>query len=500
MLCASIILFIAPLALPAQQADSIPAFPGAEGFGSYTPGGRGGRLLRVTNLDADGPGSLQWALDQEGPRVVVFDTCGVIRTDLIIRHGGLTILGQTAPGCGITVRGMLATLYDATGQARYPDIVIRFLRLRPDSHPGVSWADALQFSGVRNCVLDHMTFSWGSDETVDIYTSQNMTVQWCSIEESETEGHSEGRHNYGLINGPDGGRISIHHNLFAHHARRNPALGEGPADVRNNVIYNFRDGLSHEGHEPDVPEFNLVGNYYRRGPSDTMFPFNFIDGVYYHVRDTYIDGRTFRGMIQDPWDEADSLYGLQYYSNRGRKAAGEFEVPPVTTHTPQEAYELVLDRAGCFPRDTVSRRTVAEVRERAGQWGRRDPGDLMAGLPAPAKPRDTDRDGMPDAWERGNGLDPADSTDHATVMASGYTAIEQYANMLAAELVERGESPPPKGDLDGNGRRDIFDLLALLRKLTGSAGQDWEADLNYDGRVDIFDLLEMLRQIVAGGD
>ncbi|MEA2062579.1 MAG: pectate lyase precursor, partial [Gemmatimonadota bacterium] len=431
----ALILAIAGTGLRAEGTrGSLPAFPGAEGWGATTPGGRGGRVIRVTNLNTSGPGSLQEACSAEGPRIVVFDTSGVIPGPVSIKYGQITIAGQTAPGAGITIKGMLSTPWDPEGLARYEDLVIRFLRIRPAPIPGVSWADGIQFTGVRRCVLDHVSCSWASDETVD-FNAQDITIQWCAIEESDTEGHPKGRHNFGLLfTSPDSAKASIHHTLFAHHSRRCPAICNGPADIRNIVAYNFRDGLSHEGHQPYIQGFNIIGNYYKTGPSDPhIYPFNFIPGVSYYLRDNYIEDRTsgFSGLIQDPWAEADSLHGFSYYADKGTKALKEFEGPPVTTHTPLEAYGLVLERAGCFPRDTVSRRTISEVRSGTGTWGRRDPGDLMAGLSMRAAPADTDGDGMPDAWERAKKLDPEDGTDHSTVMESSYTAIEEYVNMLA---------------------------------------------------------------------
>ena len=166
-------------------------------------------------------------------------------------------------------------------------------------------------------ILDHLSCSWACDETIDIYSARDVTVQWCSIEESAITGHPEGRHNYGLISGPRGENVSIHHNLFAHHARRCPAIANGPADVRNNVIYNFRDGLSHEGHKPNDRGFNVIGNYYKRGPSDPkIFPFCFRGDVSYYLRDNFVEGV---GIIQDPWAEANKLPGLKYYARQGAR-------------------------------------------------------------------------------------------------------------------------------------------------------------------------------------
>jgi hypothetical protein len=323
---------------------------------------------------------------------------------------------------------MLATRYDPPN--RIEDVIVRFLRVRPPDARGNS-GDAIQFSQAQRAILDHVSCCWACDETIDIYGAQDITVQWCTIEESAITGHPKGRHNYGLISGPSGQNTSIHHNLFAHHARRCPAIANGPADIRNNVIYDFRDGLSHEGHLPNDRGFNLIGNYYKRGPSDSkIFPFCFQGRTAYYLRDNFIEGV---GLIQDPWAEADKLAGLAYYAKRGRKVDQEFAVANVTTHSPQKAYELVLKRAGCFPRDAVTQRTVREVRSGTGSWGRAGDGALLGGLRPLPEPQDTDQDGIPDSWESRQGLDPHDPTDHGHVMRSGYTAIEEYGHRLADE-------------------------------------------------------------------
>jgi len=411
------------------QEGTLPAFPGAEGFGADTPGGRTGRVIKVTNLNAVGPGSLQEAASAEGPRIVVFEVSGVIQGPVEIKHGRISILGQTAPGAGITIHGPLTT----KPGPELEDIVVRFLRVRATPHTGFN-QDALSFDNVRKCILDHLSISWGSDENMGLYNAREITIQWCANEESDPVGYPDGRsHNVGLLSGPGGTRISIHHNLFAHHSRRCPAVAHGPTDIRNNVFYNFRDGLSHEGHISNNLGFNLIGNYYKRGPNDQhIFPFCFTDSVSYYLSDNYIDSV---GLIQNPWREADRLYGLKFYAAWGVRAAREYLVAPVATQKPQEAYELVLARAGCFPRDSVSLRTVEEVRTGSGSWGRHEPGNLMAGLKAQAPPKDTDRDGMPDDWERANGLDPENGSDQNRIMKSGYTAIEEYCNMLARNLL-----------------------------------------------------------------
>jgi len=427
-------------------------------------------VIKVTNLNTSGPGSLQAACSAEGPRIVVFDVSGVIHGDVRIEHGQITIAGQTAPGGGITIEGMLrGPAYNWVRDTTYiEDVVVRFLRIRPlpgTSVPGRDW-DAIQLGRVNKAVIDHVSCSWANDETIDIYVSRNVTIQWCTIEESDPTGHHKGQHNFGLIGGPRSWNVSLHHTLFANHRRRCPAFANGPADIRNIVVYNFRDGLSHEGHPPNNRGFNLIGNYYKAGPSDpNIFPFCFVDTISYYLRDNYIEGV---GMIQNPWAESDKLYGLRYYAHKGRRAGQETPVPPVTTFSPQAAYSLVLEKAGCFPRDSVTRRTINEVRNGTGEWRRRDPGDLMAGLTPRPPMKDTDNDGMPDCWEEANGLDPTDSGDHNRVMASGYTAVEEYCNMRARELIEKKGWQEVKSKESGTGCRPSIKGIKMVRIPGGS--------------------------------
>ncbi|MFC1544942.1 polysaccharide lyase family 1 protein [Gemmatimonadota bacterium] len=465
-----------------EQLNSLPAFPGAQGFGSTTPGGRGGRVIKVTNLNTSGPGSLQAACSAEGPRIVVFDTSGVIPGDVVIDQNRITIAGQSAPGAGITIQGRLMTPYSR--EARFSDIVVRFLRIRPDPSTGAS-GDGIQFGRVSNCVIDHVSCAWGNDEVIDVYNANKLAIQWCTIEESDTEGHNKGIHNFGLINGPDGGRFSLHHTLFAHNRRRNPAVAHGPSDIRNIVVYDFRDGLSHEGHPPNNLGFNLIGNYYKPGPSSPdIFPFCFVDTISYYLRDNYIEGV---GIIQDPWAEADKLYGLRYYAQKGRRAVKETTVPHVTTFTPQEAYELVLDQAGCFPRDAITNRTIEEVRNGEGEWGRHEPNGLMTGLSTWSPLKDTDADGMPDCWEEANGLDPTDGGDYTRVMESSYTAIEEYLNILARRLIETKGIMSEPGDVNADGKVGFSDLFPLVWAVI-SGTYSWASDINVDSRMSMGDL------------
>ncbi len=429
---------------PSDPGDEDPqpvlAFPGAEGFGAQATGGRGGRVIKVTTLAASGPGSLQEALDQGEPRIVVFAVSGVIEADPIrIRHGDLTIAGQTAPGAGITIRGRLY------GADAANNLIVRHLRIRPAfAGEGGGSYDGIQLVESGLAIFDHVSAAFAVDETMGIFTVTDITVQWSTLSMSAIEGHPEGQHNYGLLSNRP--RVSLHHNLFAHHSTRNPACARGPVEVKNNVVYNFHRGFTH--HNPPSGQFNIVGNTYKQGPDGSAKPFALDDtpgeGLAYAIADNFVDDPgDYLGIVADPW--ADALFldvygslgkGEEYRATREHDFAAAYpDYIPITTQTPQAAYAAVLEQAGAWPRDIVTLTAVAETEQRTGEWGARIPADLMAGLTPGTPPPDGDDDGMADAWERSHGLDPTDGSDHATLMPSGYTAIEEYINALADQLL-----------------------------------------------------------------
>lgn len=431
-LCFYVLLIISPVI---ASGDALPAFPGAEGFGAAATGGRGGEVIRVTNLNSAGPGSLNAACAASGPRIVVFDVSGVIYGDVTIRNPDITIAGETAPGGGITIAGRFLTSYNYSVQ----NIIVRFIRIRPP-HLSGNQGDGIQFTRASNFILDHVSVSWGTDETIDVFESRNFTIQWCTIEESAPfGGHPDGDwHNYGLINGPNGWNSTIHHNLFAHHRRRAPAIANGPADIRNNVIYNVRDCFVHDN-PSNNGGFNIVGNYYRKGPNqpeNPMFPFGFAQGIEYYLSDNYIDHPPHLDqVIEDPWTEGQHYVGLNFYSERGVRVTTPFEMPPVETHSSEEVYRIVLEKAGAWPRDVVTLRTVDEVRRRTGEWARQVPDDLMAGLTPESPPQDSDGDGIPDYWKIMHGMDPDSPDANGDFNGNGYTNIEDYLHYRAALLI-----------------------------------------------------------------
>ena len=239
------------------------AFPGAEGFGKYTTGGRGGLVYKVTNLHDSGLGSLRWAVEAKGPRVVIFEISGTIelKSRLNVREGNLTIAGQTAPGDGITLKNYPLRVIGAN------NVIIRFIRVRLGDLPGLE-SDAFEAIGVNNMIVDHCSFSWGTDETCSVYNVENVTVQYSIISEGLHDSvHEKGPHGYGSLLG--GTNVSLFRNFMAHFWTRMPArssLGSknGIVDIRENIFYNWGFRATDNGANTTT---NLFRNYYKPGPA-----------------------------------------------------------------------------------------------------------------------------------------------------------------------------------------------------------------------------------------
>lgn len=459
----AVVLFGAALAPGAAQA--FPGFPGAQGFGGGVTGGRGGEIIKVTTLAESGPGSLREALETPGPRTIVFAVSGVIDLGepnpddvfdegdtsnvLTITEGDVTIAGESAPGAGITIRGRLYAAYDEG----VGNIIVRHIRVRPSAWNGPDddgeQYDALRFSLNSQVLVDHVSVSGGVDENVDIYEGSDVSFQWSIVAEGATEGHPEGEHNYGLLN--YGGRISVHHTLFAHNKNRDPALALGPAESINNTAYDVRHGFVN--HNDASGEMNLVGNTFIQGPEDSLIPFFFDGGenVSYWLADNAVDDPgDYVGVIDDPWSDpyfADVIGASEAVRADAPFAFGGGLYEAVTIDPSGEAHAAVVACAGAFPRDVVDARILEELANREGSWGAKYPDDLLAGLTPTPPAIDADDDGMPDEWELANGLDPSDGSDHAAVQASGYTAIETFLHGLASEIACGG---PPVTETTGD--------------------------------------------------
>ncbi|MBN2560505.1 MAG: pectate lyase [Phycisphaerae bacterium] len=425
------------------NAASVPAFPGAEGFGAKAAGGRGGRVIAVTNLNDSGPGSLRAAVEAKGARIVIFRVSGniALKSSLRLRDGDITIAGQTAPGDGICLKDFGLDLSGAN------NVIIRYLRVRPGDSSGTA-LDAVGGRSGENIIIDHCSMSWSVDECVSIYSgARNVTVQWCLISESLYQSvHGKGHHGFGGIWG--GRNASWHHNLLAHHSSRNPrivgkSVGGQLVDLRNNVIYNWGYNSTYGG-DGDV-RVNLINNVYKPGPatrenvrarlanpSKGEEPRNWWVAGNLAVGSPEVTANNWLGVHPSGGIAVDDL-----------RAKGPFEVATVTTQSAEEAFELVLNQAGAtLPRrDRLDARIVEEVRTGTARFGETyeaggkgiiDSQKTVGGWPdlrATTAPADSDGDGMPDEWELRFRFDPkAPSDGPQDKDRDGYTNLEEYLN------------------------------------------------------------------------
>lgn len=429
--------------LNAQQL----AFPGAEGWGRYSKGGRGGIVLRVTNLNDNGPGSFREAVTNPAPRIVVFDVSGTIdlKSPLHITSPYLTLAGQTAPGDGICLKRFPLRIRNTH------DIIIRGIRIRPGIESGLigSEIDVIDLDSSQNVIVDHCVFSWSTDEGVNTWHGAKfITVQWCVMSEPLNHSiHEKGPHGYCASIG--GYKASFHHNLLANGAARNPSIAgnnQNPTvmlDFRNCVMSNWE----HRSCDGKPLSINLVNNYYKPGPAtkeDVKRRIARIDNAekmgfscLWYVDGNYVEG--FSEISANNWaGGVDFEDGTFSEKNRSKIA---FESAPVTTQTATEAYELVLKYAGCYlNRDSQEKRIIEQVR--TGKYsltknGLIDKVEQVGGWPIlkTAKlPQDTDKDGMPDEWEKKNRLNSSDASDAKTISGNGYMNIENYINSLLPDI------------------------------------------------------------------
>jgi len=424
---------IEPVDPASFKAPVLPAFPGAVGFGAKTTGGRGGRVIKVTNLKTTGPGSFAEALGAKGPRIIVFDVSGVVpkgtgRKDAYpCTDGNFTIAGQTAPGPGIALEGLL-TIRGAD------NVLIRHIR---DRFAGKDGVDSIGFSHCNNVMIDHVSVSWGADESLTLAHTKNATVQYTTIEESRLcwEGGDEA-HNFGMIIG--GGPSSLNHILFAHHHERTPVPQFGIyLDYRNSVIYNCKTGL----HKPPPGGGNFVGNYLKHGPGGLFSP-----RIYHPIGGMAAPDINLKKTTRPVFAGGNYLtHESGYYEPGTGLSAGEPQrIPPAKTYVAEEAYKRVMATGGALPRDEITARCIYEVRTGTGLWNEQFPhGDWRSRMKGGAAPADSDGDGMPDSWEQAhmlNSRDPKDANKTVPEGASmgdrhkGYTYIEYYINELADTL------------------------------------------------------------------
>jgi pectate lyase len=438
------------------------AFPGAEGFGKWASGGREGKVLIVFNLNDKGPGSFREAAEAKGKRIVVFAISGTIHLETKVSiKGDVTIAGQTAPGDGIC-------LADQSIGLGGNNIIVRYIRFRMgDKYQNGGMIDGAgaddAFGGVRrsNIIIDHCSLSWSTDEVFSIYAGDSTTLQWNLIAEPlnysyhfETGDKDYEHHGFGAIWG--GKHLTAHHNLFAHCSNRNPRFDgirntpEENVDYRNNVVYNWGGNNIYAG---EGGSYNIVNNYFKYGPSTSK-------SVRYRIvnpgkRETapvipfgkwYVQGN----YVDEAVDVTSNNYKGIHMGNNGteddKKTAVLAEAVPaeaIPVQSATDAYEAVLRMVGAsHRRDTLDERIINDVKNRTGGFI-----DVQGGFPhgtpyeltvnawphlktAPS-PADADKDGMPDEWEKKNGLNPSDAADAvAYKISKGYTNIEVYINSL----------------------------------------------------------------------
>lgn len=532
-----ILTSMAAALMSAAALAQAPAFPGAEGHGRYVTGGRGGKVIHVTNLNDKGTGSFRAAVTGNSKKIIVFDVAGVIPLASNLTIGAnTTILGQTAPSPGITLRYYTVQPED--------NCIIRFIRLRRGQEKDINdGADATWQRNKTGIIFDHCSFSWSIDEVASFYDNNNFTMQWCTVAESLTNpGHSKGAHGYGGIWG--GKLASFHHNFVGHLMNRGPRFNgarygwtgytsnkdydtykwENPVqaenvDFRNCVMYNAQ-GTCYGG--PGGGQINIVNNYYKAGPSHSL-KIKTLNGIkvsvssgkergsqdritqvtvsssgnsdkkhpeYYEMTSRYfISGNTTettKGTItknQDwkgvEYDKGTYTYNGEIYSADKKNFYGDavahqtidgvscvkikMDNPAptgeVTTHSAAEAFSKVLAYGGAsLYRDEIDARYMEEAKTGTAQYKgsiTQSPGiidkvsdvngytESTFGTASRPADFDTDKDGIPDAWELANGLNPNDDSDALTYSLDGkgyYTNLEVYANSLVEDIMKQGNA------------------------------------------------------------
>ena len=450
------------------------AFPGAEGGGMYTTGGRGGKVIHVTTLADKGAGSLREALSQKGARTIVFDVAGLIELNsaLEISSGDVTIAGQTAPGDGICIKNY-ATVVKAD------NVIVRFVRFRMGDEKKQE-DDAFWGRYHKDIIVDHCSMSWSTDECSSFYANVNFTMQWCLLTESLCKSvHGKGDHGYGGIWG--GKNASFHHNMLANHTNRNPRIDHpeiygsyvsthrGNVDVRCNAIYNWGDNVTYGGEDG---WFNLVNNYYKPGPASADRKY-FVEaygkydkeGVRYADKypELYLSGNvnTSHSLENGPagisWKDGSSWGNYQTVNPSAHRISGpSSEDIYTTTHSASDAFARICSSAGAsLKRDAVDARATGDAQSGKATYadggngsknGIIDTQSAVGGWPIYSassaelsRITDADKDGMPDWFEEQFGLDKADAADsNAKTLdhMKRYTNLEMYLHYLVRDIVQ----------------------------------------------------------------
>ncbi|WP_317048509.1 pectate lyase family protein [Echinicola strongylocentroti] len=372
MLCIHLSFFSHGQDAGQSESEKALAFPGADGFGKYTSGGRGGKVYVVTNLHDEGPGSLREAIRKKEPRIIVFVVSGNIKlkSSLDINHGDLTIAGQSAPGGGITLQHYPMKI-------KGDNVIIRYIRSRMGDEEGVQ-DDAMSSLRNKDVIIDHCSLSWATDECGSFYDNENFTLQWCIISESlNASVHEKGNHGYGGIWG--GNKATFHHNLIANHASRLPRFNgartskdpqKEVVDFRNNVIYNWKSNNAYGGEQG---HYNMVGNFYQPGPATTSNEDRVIE-PYAPYGQFYLAENTNSNDCKVSQDNRLGVDGVE----AAEKVLVGTPFPFIMgqeTEKASIAYLRVLRNAGAsYSRDQVDKRLLKEVRKGKSTAGKNHDG------------------------------------------------------------------------------------------------------------------------------
>ena len=470
----------ADFAIPSVEEDGVArAFPGAEGGGMYVTGGRGGKVIHVTNLNDKGAGSLRAAIEEKGARTIVFDVAGIIelQSALKVQNGDVTIAGQTAPGDGICLKNYNFRIHAS-------NVIVRFIRCRMGDEKKTE-DDAMNLytgdNNLQDVIIDHCSLSWSTDECGTFYGMTNFSLQWCILSESlRNSVHGKGKHGYGGIWG--GTNATYHHNLLAHHDSRNPRLDhdyvstlKGPVSLVNNVIYNWGDNSTYGGESAndnnEYKKYNIVNNYYKPGPATAAGKVRFIDPWtkacdnctkktgsttivpgHFYMDGNVMDG--YDGLTGDNWTGTTAAAAVIANIKSDAKFSYAEKATSLSLQKATDAYTAVMGYAGAsFKRDQVDTRIARETKNgnytytgsNGSTNGFIDTQADVGGWPAyaatddeVAKVKDTDGDGIPDAVEDAFGLDKASAADGAakTLDKNGrYTNLEMYLHYLVKDIV-----------------------------------------------------------------
>ena len=486
--------------VPAKMAAQTPAFPGAEGFGMYVSGGRGGKVYRVTTLEDTGKeGSFRYAVNQKGARTIIFDVAGTIhlKSDLYVRNGDLTIAGQTSPG-GICIA-------DYGFGIRTENVIVRFLRIRPGDVCGTE-VDGFGGFDHGHFIIDHCSVSWSVDECLTAYANDYTTVQWCLVSQPLNYSvhpktlYTDGKpHCYGGVWGGD--HATFHHNLIAHAVSRTPRFGsrytmqerglEDLTDMRNCVVYNWCGVGCYGGSQMKI---NMVNNYIKPGPATDQH----YAGKVQHYRifaadadvQAYVDGNVVEGHADVSDDNWPKGVAAQMSATAAQKAAARmtepFDCGNIVTFSAEDAYQQVLAYSGASNyRDKYDSAIIDDVVNRKGSFksytaayswsgeyegkqysvshpaGWTEPGIINtqrdAVLDGETPPwvnipydeemlmrikKDSDGDGVPDYYEYRLDMDPTDASDINEVNEEGYTNLELYLNYLVKDITQAQKRVP----------------------------------------------------------